>query len=68
MDGAASWLQDFLQRFLVKTMSDKVKPRHQRNHRLYEQDALISKNEPRKDKRDKRNKSGKEWKRERESI
>lgn len=68
MVGKESRRKNLLQRFLVNKMSDKVKPRHQRNPRFYEEEGLIAKNEPRKDKRDKRKKSGKEWKRERESM
>lgn len=53
-------------------MSDKVKPRHRNKNypdpRLFQDEGLISKNEPRKDKRNKRNREGYEWKRERESI
>lgn len=50
-------------------MGDKYKPRHSRNNtRFPQEEGLISKNEPRKEKREKRKSSGHEWKREREAI
>lgn len=53
-------------------MGDKIKPRHSRRNtidpRIFQDEGLISKNEPRKEKREKRNRNGHEWKRERESM